>query len=157
MIITLTKGLDGALRPDSPEGLEQLRKVKVGVGVRCEVKQIRNYKFHQKLICLMTLAYEHFCEFGISQVEYKGQPVTPSFDRFRKDLTVLAGHYTPVFGIRGDMRLEPKSLSFAKCTEEEAHKIYSDVIDAALKNVYRASISADELNERVMQILHFDN
>ena len=155
MEIVLVKTLDGALRPAMPEGIEQLAKLKVGAGVRCEVKQIRNYKFLQKTMVLFRIAYDHFCEYGISQIEYKGQRVVPCIDRFRKDLIVLSGHYTPVFGIRGDMRLQAKSLSYAKCSEEEAQQIYSDVINAALKNVYASSITAEELDQRVNELLSF--
>ena len=38
--------------------------------------------------------------------------VLKNFDRFRKDLTVLSGFYNATYTFRGDVRLEPKSLSF---------------------------------------------
>ena len=45
--------------------------------------------------------------------------VLKNFDRFRKDLTVLSGFYNATYTFRGDVRLEPKSLSFGSMCEEE--------------------------------------
>ncbi|SER37216.1 MULTISPECIES: DUF1367 family protein [Pseudomonas] len=156
MEIVLQKCADGSLRPVDQEGIEQLARLKTGAGIRCKVTLPRNFKFLKKTMCLFTLAYEHFCEFGISEVEYKGRKVVPCKETFRKNLTVLAGHYDPVFDIRGQVRLVPRSLSFGKCTEEEAGKIYQDVITAALANVYRATdMTPAQLDARVNQILNF--
>jgi hypothetical protein len=105
--------------------------------------------------CLFKLAYDHFCEHGISVQEYKGQKVMPSYDRFRYDLVILAGHYTPVFNIRGELRLEAKSISYAKCSEDEAEKIYSSCIDAALKNVYKTATDEKTLRDMVDRLLSF--
>lgn len=155
MDIFVRKTMDGALRPVSEQDAEALKMIKLGDPIKVSVTKPRNYKLLQKTMVLFQLAYEHFCEFGISEAKHLGQPVVPSFDRFRKDLTVLAGHYTPVFGIRGDMRFEAKSLSYGKCTEEQAQRIYNDVITAALANVYRGNLSEEELNKRVAEVLAF--
>lgn len=155
MEIFLRKSLDGSLRPATEDDAEALKRFKVGDPVKVEATFPRNYKFLQKTMVLIGLAYDHFCEFGISEAVYRGQSVVPSKETFRKNLIVLAGHYTPVFDIRGRIRLEPKSLSYGKCTEDEAQKIYSSLIDAALRNVYRGDLTPDDLDKRVMEILSF--
>jgi hypothetical protein len=153
--IILIKTPSGALIPADPQAGEFIAKLKMGAGIRAKVVRQRNVLFHRKMFALFNLAYEHFCEFGLSEMTYKGQKVVPEFDRFRKDLIILAGHYTPVFNIRGELRLEAKSIGFANCSEDEAERIYSDCINAALKNVYKAAKTEAELRNLVDQILEF--
>lgn len=155
MDIFVRKTMDGALRPVSEEDAEALKRFKLGDPIKVKVTQPRNYKFLQKTMVLFGLAYEHFCEFGISEAEYQGRKVVPCKETFRKNLIVLAGHYDPVFDIRGKVRLVPHSLSFANCTEEKAQRIYNDVITAVLANVYRGNLTEEELNRRVAEVLAF--
>lgn len=155
MDIYVRKTLDGSLRPVSDEDAEALRTIKLGEPIKVKVTKPRNYKFLQKTMVLFGIAYDHFCEFGISEAVYRGRPVVPCKETFRKNLIVLAGHYDPVFDVRGRVKLVPHSLSYAKCTEEQAQKIYSDVINAVLANVYRGNLSEEELNKRVMEVLSF--
>ncbi|MNP10276.1 hypothetical protein D3C76_1024190 [compost metagenome] len=118
--------------------------------------QPRNYKFLQKTMCLFQYCFEHFSEvMEGAELEYKGMKAAPSFDRFRHDLTILAGHYEATFDIMGNLKLEAKSLSYGKCSEQEAEKIYSDVINAALKQVFKKSMSEQELNKIVETILGY--
>lgn len=141
--------------PDNDETVEYLQKIKAGAVLSGEFVQPRNYKFLQKIHVLFHTAYDYFSEHLETDIEYRGQKVRPSYDRFRKELVILAGHYEPVFNIRGELRVEAKSLSFAKCTEQEAEKIFSDCINAALKNVYRFSIDEEQLRTIVDEILAF--
>lgn len=142
--------------PASEQDAEKIRRVKMGAAVRVKMRHQRNYKLLQKTMVLFQCAYEHFCEYGIVDLEYKGQKVMPSFDRFRKDLTILAGHYTSTFNIRGEVRLEANSLSYSECSEEEALKIYSDVLSAAIKNVYKYNTTEENLKRMVEQLSQFD-
>lgn len=155
MEIVLEKTFDGALRPSTEEDAEKLRTFKLGQGVKVKVTKARNYKFLQKLMVLYSVAFDYYCEHCISAMTYRGQAVEPSKERFRKDLTILAGHYTATYDIRGNVRLEAKSLSYANCSEEEAQAIYQSVITAALNNVYRGSISEKELQDWVDKLLRF--
>jgi hypothetical protein len=67
--------------------------------------------------------------------EHKGIPVTPCFDEFRKDITILAGHYEATYKWDGSVRLTAKSLRWDKMTEEEFSKLYSATIDVILQKV----------------------
>lgn len=155
MELIVEKVLDGSLRPATEHDAELLTQIKSGQGVRVKLVRIRNYAFLKKTFALFKVAYEHFCEYGVGQLEYKGRKVTPSFDRFRKDLIILAGHYEPVFDIRGNLRLEAHSLSYANCSEEKANEIYQSLITAALANVYMGRLNEVQLNDLVGKILHF--
>lgn len=145
----------GVLVADNDETAEWLQKVKNGDVLSGEFARPRNYKFLKKTMVLFKVCFDHFAEHLDTGLEYKGMKVEPSLEMFRKQLTILAGHYTATYDIRGNVRLEAKSLSFANCSEEEAEKIYSDVINAALKQVYRKRISEQQLRKIVDDILAF--
>lgn len=153
--IYLIKHGDGSFRPATEQDVEAMRRFKVGTAVKCEVKEVRNWAFLKKTMVLFREAYEFFCEHNLSTQTYRGQPVVPDKDRFRKDLTILAGHYKPTFDIRGNVRLQASSLSYANCSQEKAERIYQDVITASLKNVYRSNLSEAELRDHVDKVLRF--
>jgi hypothetical protein len=147
----------GMLAPNDDDTAEWLStKVKTGAIVSGEFKQPRNYKFLQKTMVLFNYCFDHFAErMGEVGLEYKGQQAAPSKDRFRKDLTILAGHYTVTYDIMGNIKLEAKSLSYANCSEAEAERIYSDVINAALKHVVTVGFTEQELRDTVDGLLRF--
>lgn len=155
MELIVEKCIDGSLRPATEEDAEKLTRFRVGVGVKVKMAQARNYAFLKKTMVLFQVAFDYYCEHGIGTMEYRGQKVEPSKERFRKDLTILAGHYTPTFDIRGNVRLEATSLSYANCTEEQAQAIYQSVITAALKNVYGGSMTEVALQEWIDKLLRF--
>jgi hypothetical protein len=133
----------GALVPATDEDAEALRKVKAGAAVRVEVKQIRNYKFLQKWFTLAKYAFDIWSE-RMPPMEYKGQPVRPSFDRFRKDLIILTGNYDATYNARGEVRLEAKSISFASMGEDDFEKLYSKTIDVILQKLLGGSTMTEE-------------
>lgn len=155
MKLYLRKMPGGTLVADNDETAAFLQKKKVGAVLSGDFTEPRNYKFLKKMHALFQLAYEYFGENIVCDLEYKGQKVQPSYDRFRKELVILAGHYEPVFNIRGELRLEAKSISFGKCTEEEAEAIFSDCINAALKHIYRFVVDEKQLRKMVDDLLAF--
>jgi hypothetical protein len=142
--------------PTTEQEVDKLKRIKIGSVVKVTLKRTRNYKFLQKTMVLFQTAYEHFCEHGVPEVHYKGERVLPSFDRFRKDLTILSGHYTATINIKGEVRLEAKSLSYGECTEEEAEQIFSDVLNAAIKSVYKYTKREEDLRDIVERLSQFD-
>ncbi len=156
--ILLMKTPQGSLVPLDSDEAGKLKRFKVGASISAEVKAIRNGQFHRKMFALMRFCYEHFEELRRGTREWRGMPVMTSFERFREELTIMAGHYTPVFNIKGELRMEAKSLSYANCEPEEFEQVYSDVIDAALKYVFHGiDMTNDRLRGIVDQLLHFDN
>ena len=143
------------LAPIDSEQAEKLSKVKTGDLLGVDVKLKRNPKFHRKMMALFSLCYETFEETIDAGIEYRGQLVKPSFDRFRRELVITAGHYIPVYNIQGEVRVEAKSISFARCTEDEAEAIYSSVIDAALRHVYKGARDEVWLRNTVEKIIQF--
>lgn len=145
----------GALVPATDEDAEALRKIKAGAAVRVEVKQIRNYKFLQKWFTLAKYAFDIWAE-RIPPKEYRGQPVRPDFDRFRKDLIILTGNYDATYNARGEVRLEAKSISFASMGEEDFEKLYSATIDVILSKILGGgSMTEAQLRNHVDNVLAY--
>ncbi len=146
----------GVLVADNDDTAEYVQKIKVGAVVSGDFAQPRNYKFLQKTMVLFSYCYDHFADrMGEVGLEYKGQRAQPSKERFRKDLTILAGHYNVTYDIMGKVKLEAKSLSYGSCSEQEAERIYSDVINAALKHVVNVGFTEQELRDTVDGLLRF--
>lgn len=145
----------GALHPATDEDADALRKVKAGTAVRVEVKQIQNYKFRRKWFSLARYAFDIWEE-TMPPMEYKGQPVMPEFDRFRKELTILCGYFYPIYNVRGEVRVEAKSISFAGMDDETFEKLYSKTIDVILAKILGGTgMTEDQLRNHVDNVLRY--
>lgn len=145
----------GGLMPATDEDADALRKIKAGEAVRVDVKKIRNYKFLQKWFTLARYAFDIWSE-NVPPKEYKGQVVRPSFDRFRKDLIILTGSYEATYNARGEVRLEPKSISFSNMSEDEFEQLYSDTIDVILHKILGGSgMTESQLRQHVDNVLAY--
>ena len=133
MELTLLRTPQGFIPANDAEA-EKCRKVKFGATVRADIAQMRNAAFHRKWFALVKIAFDVWSETMPTQ-EYKGEHVLADFDRFRKDVTILAGHYRPVFNARGECRLEADSIAFGNMDEETFEKLFSKTIDVILKSI----------------------
>lgn len=68
------------------------------------------------------------------------------FDRFRKDLTILAGFYEQTVRLNGDIRTEAKSLAYANMDPDEFERCYSALINSAIKHVFAGTRDENILN-----------
>lgn len=121
--------------PADDEAIEQLKKFKLGSLAKLDVVQMRNAAFFRKWWALVKLGYDYFIDTCETQ-EYKGQQVQPEFERFRKDVTILAGFYRPVWNVNGEMRIEAESLAWVNMTEERFTKLYDATIKVLLGKVF---------------------
>lgn len=153
--LVLTRTPSGSLAPADGPSAEFIGKLKIGAGLRGEFKRQRNPKFHRKAFALFNLAFDLW---DAPELEYKGQPVAKNFDRFRRDLTILAGHYEAATNLRGEVRLEAKSLSFGSMGEEEFAQVYAGILAVVWDRVLRSkgfSSSAD-VDRVVEELLRFE-
>jgi hypothetical protein len=153
--ILLAKSPEGFLYPVDESETEKLNRFKAGRAIRVDITLAQNAGFHRRTLKLFRFCYETFMERNPEWLEHKGKVVRPSFDRFRKDLVILAGHYHQVFDAEGNFHLVADSLSYEQCDQERAERIYSDCINAALKHVYQNTRSEEWLRETVDQLLSF--
>ena len=154
MKVLMTRTPAGALIPISDEEADKMSRFKTGDTIRGNFTVERNGAFHKKFFSLLQLCYEKFCN-NLERADYKGEVAKPCFETYREQLIILAGHYDVTFDIRGKIKLKAKSLSFAKCSQEEFEAIYSDLINAALKHVYDKTMTERELRNLVEQILRY--
>ena len=145
----------GSLVPADDETAERIRKLPKGTMLHGKFVKVRNPKFLRKAFALVNIAFDMWTERFEPQM-YKGVPVLPNKERFRKDLTILAGYYDATYNIRGELRLEAKSWSMDNMEEEEFEALYSAMIDAILRSILpNAGLSERSLRAAVDEILNF--
>ena len=113
--------------------------------------------FLRKYFALLNLAYDFWDppEREPDKEWKKGVNPGKSFERFRKDVAIMAGFYDPVYRMNGDVVLEAKSISFASMDEDEFADLYSKTIDVLIDKVYGDAHSRKDLEFVVDQILGF--
>lgn len=149
--IVLTKAAGGALVPIDPQAAAFVAKLKVGAAVRATVKQQRNPRFHRKFMALLNLAFDAW---EPTEATYKGQVVGKNFDQFRRDVTILAGHYEMAVNLKGETRLTAKSISFANMDEAEFGELYNAACSVILKRVL-TTYTRDDLDRVIDQLTSF--
>jgi hypothetical protein len=147
----MLRKLYNSFAPNDLETAEAMEKIKPNAVVKAEITQPRNLAFHRKFFALIDVAFEAW---DCPVTEYKGQAIAKNRDRFRKDLTILAGFGYPVCNVKGDVRYEATSISFARMDEIEFEALYSRVVDVILTRVLTHYTRAD-LDNVVNQILGF--
>ncbi len=151
------KGATGLL-PACEEAADWLKKKKLGATILVEPREMRNGAFFRKWWALVKLGYDYWSD-NAQTIKYKGQPVLPDFDRFRKDVTISAGFYHPVVNLKGEVRIEPESLKWSSMTEERFEKLYSATIQVLLSRVFNGKVcptwTEEHLRSVAEQILSF--
>ena len=127
------------------------RKMKLGQVVQGKYTKVRNYLFLKKYMALLSLAFSYW-EPGDINSEY-GAP-EKSFERFRKDLQILAGRFHIVIRLDGSTRVESDSISFAKMSEEEFERLYQDVLTVVMKKIL-TNMEKSEIDGLVDKFLQF--
>lgn len=152
MKAVFAKGQGNVLIPADPAAERFIASLKLGGGASVEVKKARNIKFHRKFFSLLQLAFDVWEPTG--QKVWKGVPIRKDFERFREDITILAGHYDVAYGLNGDVRLTAKSISFANCEEHEFEAVYQAVLDVVWDKILReANFRSKAEVERVVNQL----
>ncbi|MCK5127679.1 MAG: DUF1367 family protein [candidate division Zixibacteria bacterium] len=154
MDIRLSKTVEGFLIPVDDESQEFVLNLKAGQVIHADFKKERNYKFHRKWWALVKYAFDHWDVVEFQTPKWEGLTPEKSLDRFRKDLTILAGYYEATHRLNGEVRIEAKSISFGKMNAEEFEELYSNTIDVVLKHVLK-NYDKDELERVVEQVLGF--
>lgn len=154
MVLVKTPG--GALVPVDDEARAVIEKIKTGQGVRATIRRTRSVQFHRKAFALFKLAFDVWEP--VTPLEYQGLPVAKDFDRFRKDMTILAGFYKAVYNARGEVRLEAESLSFATMDEERFCQVFRAVLSVVWNRVLKAVgyVSEEEVERVINELMRFD-
>lgn len=147
----LVRKMHHSFVPVDAGNLELMERFKIGGEYRATFTQPRNLKFHRKFFALLDVAFDAW---EPKPVEYKGISIAKNRERFRKDLIIFAGFGEPVFNIKGEVRYEAKSMSFANMSQEEFETLYGKVVDVVLQRVL-TTYSRYDLERVVEEVLRF--
>lgn len=115
MKLHLTKTQTG-LVPADPETEAEYKKLKLGQIIHGEFKRARNYKFLRKWFALLNVAFDNWEAPEMvdphTRQHYPARKPEKNFERFRKDVTILAGYYHNVVRLDGTVRPTADSVSF---------------------------------------------
>lgn len=117
--IALIRTLSG-FKPAFESDIELSKKIKLNKVYEYEFKQPRNYMFLKKFFALVNLVYQN-------QEQYN------NIEHLRRDLIIESGNYDLRYDLNGFELREAKSISFAKMSQNDFDKLYSDVIDVIIK------------------------
>lgn len=120
-----------------------------------KVEVDRNYELFKKWWALVQYAFKHWEPPEIDEKKYKNVIPLKSFKQFRKDLTILAGHYEAFVRLDGSVRIEAKSVSYKEFpTDESFEPFYSATVDAVLKHILK-NYTGEELERCVLEVMSF--
>lgn len=156
MDLIIIKTASGLFAPYGEEAQAACAGVKVGQLLQGKFTRMRNYEFHKKFFALMQIGFDIWSDSGAGAV-YKGEVIAPNLDRFRKDITILAGFYETSVRLDNTVRIEAKSIGFGSMDQIEFEQVYSKCIDVILKHVMRpGQMTEEQLRARVDEVLRFD-
>lgn len=150
--VVVMKAPGGVLVPADEATRETVSKWKLGQGVRVKATKIRDLTRHRRFFAMLGVGFDAWEPTGAPT--YRGEAVSKNRERFRKDVLILAGHYEAVHNIKGEVRLEAKSMAFDRMEQDEFEQVYSDVADVLLTKVLR-TYTRDDLDRVVEELLGF--
>ena len=145
-----TKSSHGLL-PADQDAQEWFSKLKSGGTVSGKFVVPRNLKFMRKFFAMLRVAYDNY---DWPVVDYGSGTTKCSYERFRKDVTILAGYYEIVVNTKGELRKDAMSISFAKMDEAEFSLLYSEVLDVILMQ-FLQEWESNDMERAVEQMLGF--
>lgn len=121
----------------TPEDAKKLARFKTGDCMTVEHTKKRNGQFFRKWHSLVQYAFDMWEP--PEEMELNGRMVSieKNYERFRKDVTIKAGHYHFVTNVAGDLRAEADSISFANMDEDTFTDLYDATVRALLKWVLK--------------------
>lgn len=122
MIISCRNTLSG-LVPLFDSDSDEKKKLKLNKHYQCEVKLIRNPKFHAKYFALLNVGHRNS-----QNLDHL------PFDVYRKVIIMRAGFVEVYKTDKGDL-YEPKSISFGKMSEDEFQDVYSRSLDVIVEDL----------------------
>ena len=147
--------MQGALIPASEEDADALKRFRVGGMINAKITQMRNVQFFKKWFKLVRVAYDLWIELSEMPL-YKGEKIQPNFEKFRQDLTIMAGYSDVVVNIRLEARAVAKSIAWGNMDEDDFQKLYNATINAVLTKVLHGkSVTEQRLHEMCDAVMDF--
>lgn len=140
------------------ESAKAAEKHRLGETVSASVVKPRSGPFHRKFLALLRFGFDYWEPGDAAEpVTYHGHVVEKDFERFRKDVTVLCGFYTPVWNARGELRLEAASIAFDQMEPDDFARLYSTAIGVLMRLVMASKgFTEAQLRRAVDELSRFD-
>ena len=113
-----------AIYPCNDVAFDKFDRMKIGNTYRGKFEEPRNSKFFRKWWKMIQFAYDHFEPSELTGKRFEGITPEKNLERFRKDVTILAGHYKQSIRLNGECLVEAKSIAWAKMSEEQFGEFY---------------------------------
>lgn len=152
--LQLVKTVTG-FRPAYQADVDRMSKIKTGALVLADVKQPRNPLFHRKFFAMLNFAFEYWEPAAENR---GGLSPEKNFDRFRKDVLILAGYRKAVVNIKNEVRYEAESISFASMDQTQFTEVYSKVFSVLWRLVLRQveGMTESVAQNAIDQMLSYD-
>lgn len=144
MQIEMVKNAGGVFVPAFDHDLPRLTKFKNGEMYTADIKLTRNPAFHRKMFSFFNFCFAHW---SADKTPMANADEATQFDRFRKDLTILAGFYEQTVRLNGDIRTEAKSLAYANMEPGEFERCYNAMVNAAIKHLFGRTTDQNIINQ----------
>ena len=146
-----------ALQGATDQDADYIRTLPTNETFKVNITRPRNSQFHRKYFALLNWAYDEFEPDPDPDFEAKwGMVPEKNFDRFRKDIAILAGYGEAHINIKGEVRMEAKSISFAKMTEDEFLDLYNKTLNVLWTRIFVHKYeSEEELRDVAAQLEDF--
>lgn len=138
----------------NPSDREATANMRLGSYCTAKIQQPRNPLFHRRFFALLNLGFEYWSP----DEEHRGIKAEKNFDRFRKDILILAGFRETVVNIRNEVRYEAKSISFASMDEVEFNDVYKKCFNVIWEMVMQhvKGFTEEQMEQAVNQLMSFD-
>ena len=133
MKLSMIKSYGGTLVPAGDIESEIMTKFANGEMCEVEIKTTRNPAFHRKMFAFFKFCREYYDCRSVHEFVSNAE----QHDRFRKDLTILAGFYDVTTRLNGEQRLEAKSLKESNMSPEQFEECYKALVNAAMKHIFK--------------------
>jgi hypothetical protein len=144
MKVNFIKQVGVVLIPANEIEVDRLKRLKTGEMYEVDLVSSRNPAFHGKVFAFFNFVYNYW---SADKTEWEHFNEQKQFDTFRKNLTVLAGFKEVSYTIDGRMRVEAKSLAYAKMEQEEFEACYSALINASIKHIFNNTKDQNIINQ----------
>ena len=151
--IWLIKDTKGHILPAYEADKEALNAMPTMQAFKASTAKYRDRTHHNRMMSLFRFYWDSF---EPPEAEYHGVKVSMSYDRFRADVMRTMGYFTPVVNIKGEVRAEPDSLAFDKCSEEKARRIYEDLLNFGAKRIFSGNMSPEKVQKLSEEWLRYN-
>lgn len=138
---------------------EYLNTLIEGEVYRAQITKPRKLWFHRKYFALLNVAFDYWDPPKDLEFEARyGHVPEKNFDRFRKDIAILAGFFEAYYRVDGTVRVTAKSISFAAMDQDEFEDLYEKTMTVLISKIFGPDneyYTREEIERVVNELVEF--